>query len=50
MDRDIISLRQLAKIRKLRYTTRGTRRIRVPKGFKQSMREKMLKELSLSKQ
>jgi hypothetical protein len=43
MSKGIINLRQLEKIRKLRYTTRGTLRQRLPKGFRQTMREKVLK-------
>jgi hypothetical protein len=43
MSRDI--LRQLERIRKLRYTTRGILRQRLPKGFRQSMREKVLRDV-----
>ena len=47
MGRDIMRLKQLDKlIRKQRYTTRGTRRTRAPKGFWQGIREQVLGEVA----
>jgi len=48
MSGDIVNFRQLERIRKLRYTARGTLRQRLPKGFRQAMRQRVLGQFDRS--